>query len=135
MRKQLLLHAVSLLLFVASLLLYEVTLLIMLSSVLLYRLRVPWRTAVMRWAVDCAVLIPLVLSVTLASSSGHQETEAGLYAHGIGDFHLRSFALHHSGVAFRNRELVHRRAACSCSGAGVLVYLRRLGRPLLTDAP
>ncbi len=80
-RAQLLLHATSLLLFVASLLLYEVTLLIMLASVLLYRLRVPWRTAALRWAVDCIILISLVLTVTLASSAGHQETEAGLYAH------------------------------------------------------
>jgi hypothetical protein len=80
-RARLLLHAVSLLLFVASLLLYEVTLLLMLCSVLLYRLRVPWRVAAWRWAVDCIVLIPLVLTVTLASSAGHQETEAGLYAH------------------------------------------------------
>ena len=80
-RTQLLLHAGSLLLFVASLLLYEVTLLLMLSSLLLYRLQVPWRTATRRWAADCIVLVPLVLTVTLASSTGHQETEAGLYAH------------------------------------------------------
>lgn len=80
-RRRLLLHAASLLLFVASLLLYEVTLLIMLSSVLLYRLRVPWREAAMRWAVDCAVLIPLVLTVTLSSSSGHEESTAGIWSH------------------------------------------------------
>jgi hypothetical protein len=79
-RSRLLLHATAVLLFVASLLLYEVTLLIMLSSVLLYRLRVPWRPAAQRWLVDCAVLIPLVLTVTL-SSSGHEETTAGVWSH------------------------------------------------------
>lgn len=85
-RVALALHGVSLLLFVASLLLYEVTLLIMLASVLLYRLQVPWRRAARRWVVDCAVLIPLVLTVTLASSTGHQETEAGLWAHATAIF-------------------------------------------------
>lgn len=80
-RTRLLLHATSLLLFVASLLLYEVTLLVMLASVLLYRLHVPWRTAARRWAIDCITLIPVVLTVTVASSAGHQETELGLYAH------------------------------------------------------
>jgi hypothetical protein len=84
-RKSLLLHAVSLSLFVASLLLYEVTLLIMLASVLLYRLRVPWATAARRWAVDCAVLIPILVTVTL-SSSGHAETTEGLWRHGVAIF-------------------------------------------------
>ena len=76
------LHAASLLLFVASLLFYEVALPIMLTSVLLYRLYVPWRQAALRWLADCAVLIPVVLLVTLASSAGHEETEAGIWAHG-----------------------------------------------------
>jgi len=75
------LHAASLLLFVASLLFYEVALPIMLASVLLYRLYVPWRQAALRWAADWAVLIPVVLAVTLASSAGHEETEAGIWAH------------------------------------------------------
>ena len=75
------LHAASLLLFVASLLFYEVALPIMLTSVLLYRLYVPWRQAALRWLADCAVLIPVILTVTLASSAGHEETEAGIWAH------------------------------------------------------
>ena len=76
------LHVSSLLLFVASLLFYEVALPIMLVSVLLYRLYVPWRPAALRWVADCAVLLPVVLFVTLASSAGHEETEAGIWAHG-----------------------------------------------------
>lgn len=84
-RSSLLLHASSLLLFVASLLLYEVTLLIMLASVLVYRLRVPWITAARRWMLDCAVLIPIALGVTL-SSSGHEETTEGLWHHGAAIF-------------------------------------------------
>ena len=84
-RDSLFLHAISLFLFVASLLLYEVTLLIMLASVLLYRLRVPWIRAAHRWALDCAVLIPVVLGVTL-SSSGHEETAEGLWHHGVAIF-------------------------------------------------
>lgn len=67
-RRRLALHAVSLTLFVASLLLYESALPLMLASVLLYRLRVPWTAAVRRWAIDCAVLIPLVVLVTRSSS-------------------------------------------------------------------
>jgi len=80
-RSKALLHGASLLLFIASLLFYEVALPIMLVSVLVYRLHVPWRQAAMRWVADCAVLIPVVLGVTLASSAGHEETEAGIWAH------------------------------------------------------
>jgi hypothetical protein len=82
-RAKLALHGASLGFFVASVLLYEVALLVMLSSVLLYLLQVPWRTAAKRWAVDCAVLIAITLTVTIASSSGHEESEAGAWTHGV----------------------------------------------------
>ncbi len=75
------LHCASLAAFVMSILLYEAALPLMLSSVALYRLHVPWRNAVPRWVVNCVVLIPLMLLVTLASSAGHEETEAGAWAH------------------------------------------------------
>lgn len=75
------LHCASLAAFVMSVLLYEAALPLMLSSVALYRLHVPWRTAIPRWIADCVILIPLVLLVTLASSTGHEETEAGAWAH------------------------------------------------------
>lgn len=68
-RRRLVLHGVSLALFVASLLSYELMLPIMLASVLVYRLRVPWRLAVRRWLVDCAVLLPLVVTVTRSDGS------------------------------------------------------------------
>lgn len=80
-RSRFLLHTLSLFLFVLSVLFYEVTLPILLTSLLLYRLHVRWREAALRWAADCAVLIPVVLTVTLGSSTGHQETEAGILAH------------------------------------------------------
>jgi hypothetical protein len=80
-RRALILHAISLALFVASILLYEVALLVMLASVLVYRLRVPWRPAIQRWVVDCAVLIAVTLTVTLSSEAGHESTEAGLFSH------------------------------------------------------
>ena len=81
-RNQLLLHAASLALFVASLLLYEIALLLMLSSVLVYRLRVPWTAAAKRWVVDCAVLGILALTVTTGSDAGHVGTEVGVFEHG-----------------------------------------------------
>jgi hypothetical protein len=68
-RRRLVLHGLSLAMLVASLLVYELMLPIMLASVLVYRLRVPWRDAVRRWLVDCAVLAPLVLTVTRSESS------------------------------------------------------------------
>lgn len=76
------LHFASLALFVASLLLYEVALPVMLASVLLYRLRVPWRPALSRWMVDCAVLVPLALLVTGSSSNfGQTQDLAGAVSH------------------------------------------------------
>lgn len=81
-RGKLALHGLSLLLFVASLLLYEVALLVVLAGVLLYLLRAPWREALARWAVDCAVLITLTLTITLGSSNGHEETTVGIWEHG-----------------------------------------------------
>ena len=64
-RTRLVLHGVSLALFVTSVLLYEIALGVLLASVLVYRLCVPWRAAVSRWLVDCAVLVPLaVLAAT-----------------------------------------------------------------------
>jgi hypothetical protein len=68
-RRRLVLHGASVALFVASLLVYELVLPIMLASVLVYRLRVPWRDAVRRWLVDCAILVPLVLTVTRSDAS------------------------------------------------------------------
>ena len=80
-RRALILHGLSLALFVASVLLYEVALLILLCSVLLYLLRVPWRAAVQRWIADCVVLLIIVLTVTLSSDVGHESSEAGLLSH------------------------------------------------------
>lgn len=80
-RNALILHGLSLGLFVASILLYEVALLVLLCSVLLYVLQVPWRTAAKRWVVDCAVLILVTLTVTLSTDVGHQSTEAGVFSH------------------------------------------------------
>lgn len=80
-RNKLLLHTMSLLLFVASLLLYEIALLVMLAGVLVYLLRAPWREAVRRWIVDCVVLGIVTVTVTLGSSSGHAETEMGTVSH------------------------------------------------------
>jgi len=82
MRNKLLLHAASLLLFVTSLLLYEIALLVMLAGVLIYLLQAPWREAVGRWIVDCAVLGIITITVTLGSSDGHAQTEMGTFAHG-----------------------------------------------------
>ncbi len=82
--RRLLLHTVSLATFVASLLLYEIALPVMLASVLLYRLRVPWREAAARWAIDCAVLLPLVLTVTRASSSSAETQDVhGAWDHAM----------------------------------------------------
>jgi len=81
-RNRLLLHGLSLLLFVASLLLYEIALLVILAGILLYLLRAPWRQAAARWAVDVAVLGILTLTVTLASSEGHEESTVGAWVHG-----------------------------------------------------
>lgn len=75
-------HGGSLLLFVASLLLYEVALPVMLASVLLYRLRVPWRRAARRWALDLAVLLPIALTVTRSPSSAAQaQNGSGALSH------------------------------------------------------
>jgi hypothetical protein len=81
-RRALILHGVSLACFVASVLLYEIALLVMLASVLLYRLRAPWRPAIRRWILDCAVLGGITLLVTVAISTGHLESEAGALNHG-----------------------------------------------------
>jgi hypothetical protein len=81
-KRALLLHALSLGCFVGSLLLYEIALLIMLSSVLLYWVKAHWRPAVGRWMVDCVVLLTIALTVTAANSSGHMETEVGVWGHG-----------------------------------------------------
>lgn len=81
-RRALVLHGLSLACFVASVLLYEIALLIMLSSVLLYRVKVPWGPAIRRWIVDCVVLLGLALTVTTSNSSGHLETELGVWGHG-----------------------------------------------------
>lgn len=81
-RRALVLHALSLTCFVASVLLYEVALLVILASVLLYRLRVPWGPAIRRWIVDCAVLLVVTLTVTLSSSAGHEESSVGAWSHG-----------------------------------------------------
>jgi hypothetical protein len=80
-RSSLALHAVSLVLFAASVLLYELMLPLMLSSVLLYRLRVPWRPAISRWLVDCLVLIAIALTVTRSSDSGFMQSSAGMWHH------------------------------------------------------
>lgn len=81
-RSRILLHGASLAMFAASLLLYELVLLVMLASVLLYRLSVPWRPALGRWLVDCAVLIPTALTVTRSESSAWEvQSVAGMWDH------------------------------------------------------
>jgi hypothetical protein len=80
-RARLALHAVSLMLFAASLLLYELMLPLMLTSVLLYRLRVPWKTAAWRWLFDCLVLVTIILTVTRSSSSGFMQSSIGMWHH------------------------------------------------------
>jgi hypothetical protein len=80
--RRLLLHGASLILFAASVLLYEVALPVLLASVLLYRLKTRWRTAATRWAVDCAVLVPIALTVTRSSESAAQDqSNSGLLPH------------------------------------------------------
>jgi hypothetical protein len=61
-RRAALTNAAALLLFVLSVLLYEAAAVAMLLSVLLYRLRVPWRRAARRWALD-VVVVGAVLAV------------------------------------------------------------------------
>jgi hypothetical protein len=80
-RRALLIHGGSLALFVASLLLYEVALPIMLASILIYRLRVPWKRAWKRWALDCAVLIPIALMVTHSSTAGNTAENSDIWHH------------------------------------------------------
>jgi len=80
-RVSLALHGASLLLFAASLLLYELMLPVMLLSVLIYRLRVPWRAAIFRWLVDCAVLLTLALTITRSSDSGFKQSGGGMIGH------------------------------------------------------
>lgn len=80
-RQGLTLHGVSLLFFVSSLLLYELALPVMLLSVLVYRLKVPWRPAIYRWLVDCAVLLILALTVTHSSNSGFMQSNSGMLHH------------------------------------------------------
>jgi hypothetical protein len=82
LRNKLLLHAASLLLFVLSLLLYEIALLVMLAGILLYLLRAPWREALARWVADLVVLGVITVTITLKSTTGHAETEAGALHHG-----------------------------------------------------
>jgi ABC-type multidrug transport system fused ATPase/permease subunit len=80
-RNKLLLHAASLTLFAASLLLYEIALLVILAGICLYLLRAPWREALARWAADLVVLGVLALTITLKSTTGHAETEMGIWPH------------------------------------------------------
>ena len=76
------LHGASLALFASSLLLYEVALPLMAASVLVYRLRVVWRPAIVRWLVDCALLLPLALLVTRSeSSSWEAQASDGMLRH------------------------------------------------------
>lgn len=80
-RTGLVLHVVSLLFFVASLLLYELALPVILLSVLIYRFKVPWRSAIYRWLVDCVVLGTIALTVTHSSESGFQQSSGGMLGH------------------------------------------------------
>jgi hypothetical protein len=123
-RSKLLLHGCALILFVASLLLYEVTLPIMLASVLLYRLCVPWRTAAARWAVDCAVLIPIVLSVTVVSSTGHAETEAGILNHASVIFDSSRVLFTTVVLPFNGTSWYLVALFCLVPATALLVYLR-----------
>ena len=76
-----LVHAASLLLYLASLFLHESTLVAILASVVLYRLRVPWSRALRRWALDVAVAVFVIALVTTQSSSFPRQSLAGQLEH------------------------------------------------------
>jgi hypothetical protein len=80
-RVSLALHGVSVLFFASSVLLYELALPIMLLSVLVYRIKVPWRPAIYKWLVDCAVLLTIALTVTHSSESGFMQSNGGMVDH------------------------------------------------------
>ncbi|MDQ4048607.1 MAG: hypothetical protein M3131_04380 [Actinomycetota bacterium] len=79
-RRSLGLHAASVALYAASVLFQEGALALMCASVLLYLLVAQWRKAVMRWAVDLTVLLPIAVLVTSRSSFERQDG-AGMVEH------------------------------------------------------
>jgi hypothetical protein len=74
------LHLGSLALFTASILLYEVCLPAFCASILLYLLRAPRRRALLRWAADLVVLIPIVLLIT-AGNEARDQSLSGAVSH------------------------------------------------------
>jgi hypothetical protein len=79
--RQLALHAVSLLFYVASAFLYEAAVPLMYFSILLYRVRVPWRQAAQRWAVDLAALCVVSLILHSEASARGEQDLAGMIDH------------------------------------------------------
>lgn len=131
-RRRIALHSLSLSLFVASALLYEAAFAVMFCSVLLYRVRVPWRAALRRWAVDVAVLsVVAVLLAQHASLRGRQDL-AGMLSHAgtIADQALTLFTSEALPLGGLNRWVVIVFAAAIPAAA--LVRLRR--RPGGEDA-
>jgi hypothetical protein len=63
-RRAAVLHAGAVVLYVLSVMTYEVAAGAILLSVFLYRLRTSWRTALSRWAIDVAAVVPVLLLVT-----------------------------------------------------------------------
>jgi len=63
-RRAAVLHAGAVVLYVLSVMTYEIAAGAILLSVFLYRLRTSWRTALSRWAIDVAAVVPVLLLVT-----------------------------------------------------------------------
>lgn len=79
-RRSIALHAASVALYAASVLFQEGALALMCASVLLYLLVGPWREALMRWAADLAVVVPIAVLVTSRTSFERQDA-AGMVEH------------------------------------------------------
>jgi hypothetical protein len=72
-RRRLALHTLGLTLYAISILTYEVAAGAIACSLVIYRLhRARWRTATVRWLVDLATIVPILLLVTAPSDYQHQ---------------------------------------------------------------
>lgn len=70
--KRVALHALGLALYLASILTYEIAAAAIASSIVLYRIYgARWRPAALRWAVDVAAMLPILLLVTTQSDDQH----------------------------------------------------------------
>lgn len=79
--RKVVLHCLSLALFIASVLLYEVALPVLLASGLVYRLRVPWRVALPRWAIDVSILCVVAAPLQVTNSARGSQELAGMLEH------------------------------------------------------